>query len=109
MEKMKLRCHFSIIFENLWQFWLVIIIMLVQQAENLIRMIRDIGAGGIRGLIDSGGGWVLVGLILLTVAVLCFSFFRWRKTWIILEDNLVIIERNTLKKYKNTDVYKRQD
>lgn len=59
MEKMKLRCHFSIIFENLWQFWLVIIIMLVQQAENLIRMIRDIGTGGIRGLIDSGGGWVL--------------------------------------------------
>lgn len=102
MEKMKLRCHFSIIFENLWQFWLVIIIMLVQQAENLIRMIRDIGAGGIRGLIDSGGGWVLAGLMLLTVAVLCFSFFRWRKTWIILDDNLVIIERNTLKKYKNT-------
>ena len=33
MEKMKLRCHFSIIFENLWQFWLVIIIMLVQQVK----------------------------------------------------------------------------
>lgn len=79
MEKMKLRCHFSIIFENLWQFWLVIIIMLVQQAENLIRMIRDIGAGGIRGLIDSGGGWVLVGLILLTVAVLCFFIFQMEK------------------------------
>lgn len=102
MEDMKLRCHFSIIFESLWQFWLVIILILIQQADAIVTVVRDIGTDGIRGLVESGGLWALAGILLLTVIILAVQFFRWRKTWIILEENLVIIERNTLKRYKNT-------
>ena len=38
----------------------------------------------------------------VTAVIFTIQFLRWKKTWITLEDNLVIIERNTLKRYKNT-------
>lgn len=50
----------------------------------------------------TGGFWGIGAVLLITLLVLGIQFFRWRKTFIILEDNLIIIERNTLKKYKNT-------
>lgn len=102
MKNMKLRCHFSIIFESLWQFWIVIAFMFLNEIEVIIDVVKEIGTDGIRAFIETGGIWGLAGILLLTLIVLAIQFFRWRKTWIILEDNLVIIERNTLKKYKNT-------
>ncbi len=101
MGDMKLRCHFSIIFESLWQFWIVIFLMFFNQLDAIIDVIKSIGTGGLRGLIDAGGLWGLLGVTLLTAIILTVQYLRWRKTWIIIEDNLVIIERNTLRKYKN--------
>ncbi len=102
MEKLRFRCHFSYIFEGLWQFWTVIALIIIQQADSIVQIVRDIGTEGFTAIIHSGGLWILAAVILLSVAVFVFQFLRWRKTWITLEDNLIIIERNTLKKYKNT-------
>ncbi len=102
MEKMKFRCHFSIIFETLWQFWVVIFFVLFSELESIIEMVQDIGTAGIMNYIKAGGLWGLLAITAITLVVLGFQFFRWRKTWVILEDNLVIIERNTLNKIRNT-------
>lgn len=102
MENMKLRCHPSIIFENIWQFWLVIVLIMIQQAESIVEVVKSIGTGGIMQVIRDGGIWALAGVLAVTAVIFTIQFLRWKKTWITLEDNLVIIERNTLKRYKNT-------
>ncbi len=102
MENMKLRCHPSIIFESIWQFWIVIALMLIQQAESVVEVVRNIGTDGIMQVMRDGGIWVLIGILAVTAVILTIQFIKWKKTWIMLEDNLVIIERNTLKRYKNT-------
>jgi len=102
MEQKKIRCHFSIIFESLWKFWIVIFVLLINELEVIIEIIQDIGKDGIMAFLETGGIWGLLILVAITLIVFGIQFFRWRKTWIILEDNLVIIERNTLKKVKNT-------
>lgn len=102
MENMKLRCHFSTIFESLWQFWVAIAVILLNQIDEVIDLVREINRSGLKEAIEAGGIWVLLSVVLITLIVLGTQFLRWRKTWIILEDNLVIIERNTLKRSKNT-------
>ena len=102
-DSIRLRCHFSIIFESLWQFWVAIILIVINQIDDVIEFVRSIGEdGGVVSFIREGGFWGLLAILLITLIVLGIQFFRWRKTYIIIEENLVIIERNTLKKYKNT-------
>lgn len=102
MEKLRFRCHFSIIFESLWQFWLVIFFIAINEVDSLIELAQDFDKEEIYEFIESGG---LVGILVIlipTLIVLTIQFLRWRKTWITIEDNLIIIERNTLNKVKNT-------
>ena len=58
MEKIRMRCHISIIFESLWQFWAVILLMLVNQIDNIVDIINEFGAAGLKGLIASGGQFI---------------------------------------------------
>ena len=103
MENMKLRCHFSTIFESLWQFWVAIAVILLNQIDEVIDLVREINRSGLKEAIEAGGIWVLLSVVLITLhSAGNTSFLRWRKTWIILEDNLVIIERNTLKRGART-------
>lgn len=102
METKKYRCHFSIIFESLWQFWIVIFFIIFNEIEVIIDVIQEVGTKGIIELLREGGLWGFLVLLVITIGIFGFQFFRWRKTWISLEDNLVIIERNTLRKIKNT-------
>lgn len=96
------RCHFSIIFESLWQFWAVILLMLFNEIDTLIEVVRELGRGGLRELAASGGIWGLLAVLILTLSVLLIQFLRWRKTWITLDGHLIILERNTLRKVRNT-------
>lgn len=98
MEKFRSRCHFSIIFQSIWQFWAVILIFLLQQLDSLVELLRDfdINQAPIGGLVTLGG------LILVSLVIFAIQFLRWRKTWIIIKDNLIIYERNTLNKKKKT-------
>lgn len=101
-EKIRLRCHFSSIFESLWQFWAVIAITLFNQIDTIIEVVRDVKSSGIRQALAEGGIWGLALILSLTGAVLLFQFLRWRKTWVTLDGNLIIIERNTLNRIHNT-------
>lgn len=102
MRNIKTRCHFSIIFESLWKFWLVIILILLNELDAIIDIVQELGTGGIKSLIETGGLWGLAAILLLSLIVFFIQFLRWRKTWVILDDNLLIVEKNTLNKSKNT-------
>ena len=69
MENMKLRCHPSIIFENIWQFWLVIVLIMIQQAESIVEVVKSIGTGGIMQVIRDGGIWALAGVLAVTAVI----------------------------------------
>ena len=56
MKEIKLRCHFSTIFESLWQFWVVIVFMLLNQIDTIIDVVKDIGSDGIKSLVSTGKG-----------------------------------------------------
>lgn len=101
-DKVRLRCHFSVIFESLWQLWIVIFLMAVNQIDNVVKVIDSIGEKGFEYFLKEGGFWGILAILAVTLLVFGLQFFRWRKTYITIEDNLIIIERNTLKKYKNT-------
>ena len=101
MEKMRFRCHFSIIFESLWQFWIVIFFILLNEIEVIIEAIETIGTEGLYSMLESGGIWGVLAILAITLIVLFIQFLIWRKTWITIDDNLVIVERNTLKKVKD--------
>ena len=96
------RCHFSVIFESLWQFWAVILLMLFNEIDAIVDVVQELGSGGLAVLAASGGLWGLLGVAALTLIVLGIQFLRWRKTWITLDENLIILERNTLRKVRNT-------
>lgn len=103
MENKKMRCHFSIIFESMWQFWAVIVIIALNQIGNiqdLITTIKNSEAGDVDGII--GGLTGLAAIVVVSGGVLLIQFLRWRKTWITLSDNLIIVERNTINRKKNT-------
>ena len=101
-ETIRMRCHFSSIFESLWQFWAVIAITLFNQIDTIIELVQDMKSSGIRQALAEGGIWGLAVILALTGAVLLFQFLRWRKTWVTLDGNLIIIERNTLNRIHNT-------
>ena len=101
-DGVRLRCHFSIIFESLWQFWFIIVLIIVNQIDNVIEIAKSIGEDGFVQFMKEGGLLGLLIVLFITFAVFVIQFFRWRRTYIIIEENLVIIERNTLRKYKNT-------
>lgn len=101
-KRIRLRCHFSSIFESLWQFWAVIAITLFNQIDTIIELVQDMKSSGIRQALAEGGIWGLAVILALTGAVLLFQFLRWRKTWVTLDGNLIIIERNTLNRIHNT-------
>ena len=75
-EKIRLRCHFSSIFESLWQFWAVIAITLFNQIDTIIEVVRDVKSSGIRQALAEGGIWGLALILSLTGAVLLFQFLR---------------------------------
>ena len=101
-EKIRLRCHFSSIFESLWKFWAVIAIALFNQIDTIIDIARDMKSSGIRQALAQSGIWGLAVVLAVTAAVLLFQLLRWRKTWVTLDGNLIIIERNTLNRIHNT-------
>ena len=100
--RIRLRCHFSIIIESVWQFWLVILIFLFNQIDEVLDFIRSLDNGTLREFMAGGGLIGLLAILALTLLVFLWQFLRWRKTLITLDGNLIIIERNTLNKKKST-------
>ena len=80
----------------------MIIIALFNQIDTIVEVAREIKTSGIRQIAAEGGIWGLAAVLAVTAAVFIFQFLRWRKTWITLDGNLIIIERNTLNRLHNT-------
>lgn len=97
-QGMRFRNHISIIAEQTGGLLIALLIVLVPSLlENIDELMET-------GLEFMDGKWLLVnlGLILFFLVIIALQFAVWSKTYISLQDNAVVIERNTLNKKKNT-------
>ena len=97
MEKTKFRCHFSIIFENTAAVWIFLAVALFGQIQNVIEFANSLKKEDMWAVL--GGVLTLLGITLLVFA---YNFFVWRKTFIILENQTLVIQRLTWNRKENT-------
>lgn len=94
-----MRCHFSIIFEKTGKFLTFWILLALSQADKVISIITspDFAIQDLKIIFPACA--VLLFLLLL---VMGYQFMIWRKTFLYLDDNTFVVERNTLNRKKDT-------
>lgn len=99
MENNKIRCHFSIIFEKAGSFLIFWFILAWNWMDDIIELFTSptFNQKAFQHLLP-----ICIGLILLLVLILGYQFLVWRKTFIYLEGETFVVERNTLNRKKNT-------
>lgn len=96
METKRFRNHFSIIFERLGSGIILILLLIIGNADELIEDIARAHISVIPVLIG-------VSIFLLTAGILFgWQYLVWKKTWIILDEDTITIEKNTIHSTKNT-------
>lgn len=96
METKRFRNHFSIIFERIGSFILVLLFFIVTQFTDIITEITTSGFSLIPILLGIGGILLFIGVIF------GWQYFVWSKTWIVLDEDTISIEQNTLNASKHT-------
>lgn len=93
MENKKMRCHISIIIEECWKIFAALVFLFITDIDDTKEIGQEIQKEG-------GIAFGIVLLIILAVFLVVFlwSFIRWRKTTILLEDDVLIWEKATLNK-----------
>lgn len=103
MEKIKFRNHYSVVLEKMSGFVVVIILLLFQNIDNVLEMIKDFQNWKEVGMEQSLAAILAsVGLLLLVGLIMGISTLVWSKTWITITDSTIIMERNTINKLCNT-------
>lgn len=99
MEQNKFRCHASVIIENLGGAFWFIILMLFSSLDDFSELFTLLMEGEIT-LFQALAG---TGVVLLIVAViLIYNWVVWAKTWIFVDNEAIVIERNLLNRKVNT-------
>ena len=99
MEQNKFRCHASVIIENLGGVFWFILVMLLTSLENSAELLNNVLAGEITLL----QALASVGVVLLIVMVIiAYNVVIWSKTWISIDNDAIVIERNLLNRKVNT-------
>lgn len=89
-----MRCHFSIIFEQTAAFVLVIFMLIIGNLDEAVQLLAE---GNLKGAISTVG----VGLLVL-IFIVGRNTLHWYKTFIRLEENALIIDKQLLSKTVNT-------
>lgn len=100
MEEKRFRNHFSVVLEGVGAgFIAIIVILFSNMISDIGELMNDLSHADI-SIIP-----VLIGLgviILLAALVIGWQIRIWSKTWIVVEENSISIERNTIISKKNT-------
>lgn len=96
MERQKFRNHFSIVFENMGAFLWIIILCFISGMDEFVAELVTWDVEIIPILVGIGIFLLVVGLIM------GWQFWVWSKTWIILDDSSITVEKNTFTLNKNT-------
>lgn len=104
MEVKRFRNHFSSVIEQFGAAFVVVIAVILESLDSFVDLIADI----INSEEVKIGGEALGALMILcifTVLVIVFTIWRfwvWSKTWIVIDEDTLTVEKNTLNSAKNT-------
>lgn len=99
MTTEKMRCHPAIILEKTGGFLMFWILILCSQAEQIFTFFteQNFQKDDLRLILP-----LLGFLILFPLPVMAYHFLIWRKTFLYLEEHTLVVERNTIRRKKNT-------
>lgn len=94
----KFRNHISVVAEEVWGSILALLILVFVQG---LPELAETSADDLSFLADKGL-WIVLGLIVILAVLIGNRLLVWARTYIYLEDNAIVIEKNTVNKKKNT-------
>lgn len=96
---MKFRNHISIIVERIGSFFVVLFVMLITEiSQSRKEDLEEAGAV----VMKSGITWLAAGgLAALLLVIILWQLVVWSKTYISIQENTIVIERNTMNQKKN--------
>lgn len=100
MNKKKFRNHISIIIENIGGSFIVIMTLLFGNLINNINDLKEISNINYEAHLKE----ILISFLVLFVICTIFIIYQiiiWYKTFIYIDDNSIVIEKNTMNKKKN--------
>lgn len=100
-ENRKFRNHISVVAEKVGGSVAALVVfaaaILFQNLDEVTRLSdTDLSA------VMKNGGLILLAVAVLLVLMVWRQIFVWKKTWISLEENAIVVEVNTVNKKKNT-------
>ena len=106
METKRFRNHFSDVIEQLGGLLIFLFIVGVQSIPDILSD-TDGDSNDIVALIDNPKYAMIVIIVVITILavlglIIGFKVRRWYKTWIIIGNDTITVERNTLRSVKNT-------
>lgn len=96
--KKRFRNHISIIVEQTGGVLVALAAILIPQILENLDEVKERGMA----FLDGKAALVNLGAVLLFGVIVMFQVFAWAKTYISIEDQAVVIEKNTLNRKKNT-------
>lgn len=99
MEQNRFRCHASVIIENLGGAFWFIVIMLFSSIEDSAELFSLLLQGEITLFQALAGVGVVFGIVVIIVV---YNWVVWSKTWISIDNEAIVIERNLLNRKVNT-------
>ncbi len=107
MEERKFRNHYSVVFENLVGFLVIIFFIGIQNIKELAELLdsindlqESISNGSLDSLLSALIGFIVIFLVFALVIII--QSVIWSRTWITITDTAIIMERNTIMHSKNT-------
>ena len=98
-ENSRFRNHISIVLEQLGSFFCIILIMAVSGIAQNLDTLKEMDFQFLYASKTLIGAVVCLLVILLLIGR---NLFVWAKTYISIQDNAIVIERNTINKRKHT-------
>lgn len=90
------RCHYSSFIihtvKTMWMFLTAIVVFIIQTGES-DELLTEMSGYRL---------WFFLGLVALTVGAFVFNFLRWRRTFISLDEENLVVDRRTINKKKTT-------
>ena len=96
MEENKFRCHFSIIFEEIYKTLIFAVTFFISLLIGDDSLLEIGGAGDIKFLL-----YLMAAVAIFISLKLILEVLKWKKTIITLDDEMMIISRNTINKKVN--------
>lgn len=98
LKNRRFRSHISIIIEQTGGLLIALLIVFI---PSLLENIDEIMEEGIEFL-DGRGLLVNLGVVLVFIIIIVLQLVVWSKTYISIQENAIVIERDALNKKKNT-------